>query len=399
MKKFKSVIAFMFVPLLVLTIPFSLCFKNDLSVDEKRDLAIFPTSFTNNYFSQFDEWFIDHVPFRNQIISFYNNIDSSIENAWFNFLLKISGETSFDYPSSGSIEDITDPYLDKGQPYYAPRYNGYVIYGRDNWLFYTGDGALENYKGSDILNDFEMNKNMEKFISINDLCVSKEINVSFTVFPNKEQVYADKMPSIKVTNRAKKLQRIEHYFKKNSSLNFSYPLDMMIEKRKEKDIYLMEDTHWNSLGAMIGYSEILKNLGRSAPIYSYLPIDKQGGDLASLISSSGSVYTAYDVKYKENITYEVISDGGRRYIETKSSLNDGSRCVLIGDSYRDAIIPFAAKDYEHLTCIHYDYMDSEYTSNGISKLKAGDTLIVLSVERLYPALVKSFDYLSQHLAK
>ena len=118
-----------------------------------------------------------------------------------------------------------------------------------------------------------------------------------------------------------------------------------------------------------------------------------------MLSSSGSIYTSYNVTYKEDVTYMVIADGDRRYIETKSSLTDGSRCVLIGDSFRNALVPYVAKDYENLTCIHFDYLDSEYAQKEIAKLKAGDTLIVSSVERFYPALVKSLDFLKSHLEK
>ena len=399
MNKYRKVIVLIFIPLLVLAIPFGFILKGASSSHEKRDPAPFPSEFDNNYFSSFDNWFNDHVPFRDTFISMYGAMDEAIEKAWFDFLLTLSGESGFDYPSSGSIEGITDPYLDIGQPYFAPRYNGYVLYGRDNWLFYTGDGALENYKGTDILNDYQMYQNMKKFELIQNVCKEKGINVSFTVFPNKEQVYADKMPSIRVTNRAKKLQRIEHYFKNNSELNFNYPLDKLIDSRSDKDIYLMEDTHWNPLGAMIGYEEILKAQGKSAPTYTYIETTTQGGDLAGMISSEGNVYTSYDVKYKESITYEIVNDGDRRYKETKSTLTDGSRCVLIGDSYRDNLMPYAAKDYENLTCIHYDYMDSDYTKNEIAKLKPGDTLIVLSVERLYASLVNSLDVLADHLSK
>ncbi len=395
--KYKKVIVFAFVPLLAISLPISFAFKR--SRVEKSDPVVFPTSFDNDFFSNFDEWFNDNVPFRDAFIEFYKNSELTIEDAWFKFLLMISGDSDFNYPSSGSIEEITDPFLDKGQPYFAPRYDGYVIYGRDDWLFYSGDGALENYKGSDIYTDYEMNKHMEKFIAVNDICSDRNIDVTFNIFPNKEQVYADKMPSIRVTNRAKKLQRLEHYFSKNSNLSFSYPIDEIIDSRSLGDVYLKEDTHWNPLGAMQGYSDILKGLNRNAPTYTYKETTVQGGDLASMLSSSGSIYTSYNVTYKEDVTYMVIADGDRRYIETKSSLTDGSRCVLIGDSFRNALVPYVAKDYENLTCIHFDYLDSEYAQKEIAKLKAGDTLIVSSVERLYPALVKSLDFLKSHLEK
>lgn len=378
-------------------VPFGYILKETSYSHEKKDPTPFPSEFDNNYFSNFDNWFNDNVSFRDAFISLYGTIDEALEKAWFNFLLALSGESGFDYPSSGSIEGITDPYLDKGQPYFAPRYNGYVLYGRDNWLFYTGDGALSDYKGENILNDYQMYQNMKKFESIQSICNEKGINVSFTIFPNKEQVYADKMPSIRVTNRAKKLQRIEHYFKNNSDLNFSYPLDKLIESRSDKELYLMEDTHWNPLGAMLGYEEILKAQGKASPTYTYSETTYQGGDLAGMISSDGNIYTSYDVTYKNDVTYEVVNDGDRRYKETKSSLTDGSRCVLVGDSFRDALLPYAAKDYENLTCIHYDYMNSDYTKDEIAKLKPGDTLVILSVERLYSSLVNSLDTLANHL--
>lgn len=46
---------------------------------EKRELAKFPTSFSNNFFSKFNSFYEDHSPFRNNIIAFETRLSQSYE--------------------------------------------------------------------------------------------------------------------------------------------------------------------------------------------------------------------------------------------------------------------------------------------------------------------------------
>ena len=153
MKKARIAFIYFFIILLVLPIPFSLILSKKDFEDEKKEPADFPTEISNDYFNRIIEWFNDRSPFRTELISFFNNTDNQIENSFFKFITSV-----FNYEKPKTLDDyltmeslLENPYLDYISDYYPAKSQGDVIFGRDDWLFYSADGALNDYLGSNII--------------------------------------------------------------------------------------------------------------------------------------------------------------------------------------------------------------------------------------------------------
>ncbi len=392
MKKLKVIIVGLFISILVIPLASFLLSDKTSKMDETKDIAQFPSSFNNHYFDQIASWFTDHSPFREQIINGFSNFSNNVETWYFNLLYSLvygnqtypMGEEMFSWDNL-----IKDPYLDKGQPYYPAKEQGQVIFGRENWLFYSGENSLNDYKGVNILSIDQMESSVRSLTLVQEACKKKGINFAVIVLPNKEQVYADKMPTYPIRERKKKLLRFREYAKAQSNLPFVYPLEELIHGRAHsKNTYLMQDTHWNNYGAMIGYEALCNVLGMDKPVYTIKEETKVGGGTANMLGITGEEYVTNTIEYKTNIsvTYNQID-----YWTTKSTSNCGNerKCVIAGDSFSGYWHYIIGCDYSEVFKTHFKEDCYSSLVPAINALKPGDTLIMEAVERQFDGLVKA----------
>ena len=106
-----------------------------------------------NYLSQFSDWFDHNIGLRNHMISIHNKMISTI-----------FGE---------SAEDK-------------------VVLGDDGWLFYAE--TLDNYRGTNRLSQREIYSISKTLQLMDEYLNATEIDFAFTVAPNKNSLYGDKMP-------------------------------------------------------------------------------------------------------------------------------------------------------------------------------------------------------------
>ena len=402
MKKFKLGYIICFFAVIAITLFSSLFVKEERLDSENRELSSFPERLDNNFFNRIASWYNDRSPFRASITSFYKEVDSNIEKAFFNWVYETfyknegsSGEDKFSWEAL-----LKDPYLDKGLSEFPAREDGQVVYGKDDWLFFKGDNALDDYRGANVLTVDEMKKYVSTIERIQNVANSKGIDFIFMVLPNKEQVYADKMPTYTIIDRYKKLLKFRKFINNTSSANFIYPLEELVHERKNNhDTYYMQDTHWNSYGAMIGYRELCKALGYEAPVYEDISIETEGGDLSNMLGIKGASYNTSSIKYKENINVTISDINNWQVQEIKSTNTNNRRCVIAKDSFTTSLLDIIGKDYTYVDAVHYVYEYAEYLNEAISKLKPGDLFVMECVERYFNILMNESERIISSLSQ
>lgn len=416
MKIVKKIMIIIFILIILLPAPLSFIFYRSDSSNEKREKSEFPTQLSDDYFSKINDWFNDNSPFRESIIRGYSNIDTKLERNYLNFMndliygkpkeevdrkdivtttiqpttietttITTDVDTTIVANEYPLIEDydnqLSYPYLDKNKPYYPYSENGNVFYGRDNWLFFNGDCALDFYTGANALENEYMGEVLDSFLKLKQYLDKKGVIFKILILPNKEQVYADKMPTIELVHQAKMLQRLNYYFKSREFDDFVYPLEELIDARANYDTYYMQDTHWNEYGAMIGLNALLKSAGLEGKEFNVTTKKTIGGDLAQLISYDGDEYSNYSVEWKENVSVEVSENSASKtYISSNVS---ETNAIIIGDSFRGAFVPNLAKCFHSTTSIDIKSNDIEYYYSMIESLKPGEMLIIEGVERFF----------------
>jgi hypothetical protein len=349
-------------------------------LDEKRTLADFPTGITNAYFSSIGTWYSDHTPYRNTLISFENKVSQYYETFYRTKINTLLSDIFI--PSWYSSSEYQSEFGD-GSAYLVPLVKDAAIYGRSDWLFYTGDNSIGYYQGTNILSEEDMAAWNSTYMQLNDACNKRGIKLVVMIAPNKEQVYSEYMPSYRIKTSEKREMVMNAYMQNNSNVTFLYPLNALLDAKSLYDTYYMQDTHWNNVGAYVGATVIYKALGMPViPLEDVKVTEttKTGGDLSNFCGYS-STYTDYSLGYHPEINVNTKAiDGTSIEIFTSDSKNS-RKAIVISDSFRTAIKQYLAKDFSTTTVTHRNDMNNPIIQESLGKLNEGDVVLLLAVER------------------
>ena len=273
-----------------------------------------------------------------------------------------------------------------------------VLYGREDWLFYLGNNSMSYYKGTNVMTNEYRDSAIAKMKKLQSVCDEKGITLIYAVFPNKDHIYEEYMPTVEgKLNALTRLQQFNNYIQFNTSFNFIYPLTTLIEEKKNYPTYYKQDSHWNEYGGAVTAKELFKRLGWEFKDLSIEEIEHIGGDLASMSSLAPATYLEPKVTYYKDVSLEQTY--GSTYMERYVSGNkNGKKLLFVGDSYRFSIVKFFAKEVENTLCVHRNRLtavSSETTAllEYIKSLKSGDILFYSSVERLDTDMFNKLDKL------
>ena len=385
--------------------------KNDLT-----DLNI------ENITQKLDDYYNDRVPYRSIIISTYRTIDSIIELPYENFLGKLflNVKNSFSkknkeiseyelpegyhlmdeavslfYGNTLSPSEI-DPYDDS---FYPPKLlNNEVLEGRSNWL-YLFHINIENFTGKNNIKEDEIKNYVNVYQELTDKANELNKKLLFVVFPEKEEVYPEYMPTLDIIDEKEKVLKVYDYIKDNTNINYIYPKSELLEAKNKYRVYYKYDTHYNKVGAFIGLNAIHKALEQEEITNLDYKITKKKEvikDLLSMANKNPDNYNDdfdYDVEYKNNIKVEEVFElntNATVLIQSlckiyKSNSPNKQKMFYIGDSFRFNLMEMLAKDYEESVFCDYKMIDNK---DILDKVKQSDVIIVENVERFEEILMQ-----------
>ena len=183
-------------------------------------------------------------------------------------------------------------------------------------------------------------------------------------------------------NKNQKYSRTEdliNYIRDNTDLNVIYPKQELISKRKVRDTYFRNDTHWNDYGAYLGVSELMKTM---EPGYKDFDItfknSKREGDLASmnLILDNVDFKEVKADKFLEDVKVE-CKGTIRKVKKCKSNGLYDKKIVVVGDSFNYATQKYLSRLYKNIIFVNKYYSKAE-----LDKYNP-DAIVYISVERLF----------------
>ncbi len=332
---------------------------------ENRTLAEFPV-FSNTgvegFPAAFDEYYIDHLPFKNQFMSLNSLVQMNLFNTTAN-----------------------------------PR----VVVGKDGWLFYNNYDAENPI--DDLLGISEFSNEDMAFIERQIRNVkAKYPDKQFVLLiaPNKENIYREYLPEY-LEKKAVEETAVDKLYGCLSASGVSadvvYPKAELEAQKNSFQLYYRYDTHWNRLGGYIGASVLLERLGHETPALEMLTVTKGDDypkDLANLAGLGDSLYN--DVEFSLSGIADGIAavsspygDGGI-YTRYTSNAADSRKLLLVHDSYYKSMIDYlplyfsdvvrADRDYSSLHSI--DALIAEYDPD----------IIVMEVVERGCAVLRHEDY-------
>lgn len=306
---------------------------------ENRKMAAKPRHTVDGYATYADEyenWFNDNIPFRNNLISLNTSIDFFVFNK-----------------SS----------------------NSNVIKGKNDWLFYANaeDGdPISCYQGTNLISEENLQAIAQNCIKQRDFLENQGKEFVLFIAPNKERIYSEYMPDKygEPANNYRALQ-IYDYLKKNTDLRVVYPYEeVMRAKEIGNNIYYKADTHWNEIGGYVGAAALLSELGIEMPdiLSDNITVAKTNntaGDLAVMLNLTKQLQKndceysveGYYAHQMENTEWDFSTVYSYKAID-----GDPRKIYVIRDSFSTAMAPYIGSQFSETYLRHcdtYTYEDLE----------------------------------------
>lgn len=326
--------------LLVLTVP-TIWFweiKDTIPPDtsENRKLAEKPKFDINtldNYSDDYEAYYNDNLPFR-----------SFIRNTWTNFNFFVLGESTTNQVLVGKNDgDLSSSWL-----FYQENYDGNPIKETQGVYKFTEDEVLNIGK--------TINTNVKEL-------KTRNIDLYYAFIPNKANLYREKLPdNITIFDPSTRVDKLYKVLKQTIEAkdNLMY-LKEDLEKAKDLgQLYFKQDTHWNDLGAFIGFETITKNVSKDSGIdYNYEVkfseeefIDK---DLSQMFGIKGTLKDKTPtITYLSDVEFKgmVLETENQIVITECEDAKVKKTIMVIGDSFRTPMIPYFAKNYQKVIFLH-----------------------------------------------
>lgn len=270
---------------------------------------------------------------------------------------------------------------------------GDILFGRFDWLFYTGNDSIGYYTGSNAYDEETLASYAAKVNALQSLCDERGVELCILFAPNKEQVYSEYMPTYEIADEYKRIPRLVDYLRENTSVHVVYPLEEMKAYSKYYPTYYKYDTHWNNFGAFVGIQAAYKEMGREytdpLQLDGYFANAERASNFAlgGIDATNYPFDTEYIIKYKEDV---VISppDYQSQYFCMESDRYGSGNAIVIGDSFREAMEQIMTKDFKKVTYLHRDYI-----GNCANDLNESNVIFLVAVERYSSKVFKDIDNL------
>ncbi|HCD24621.1 MAG TPA: hypothetical protein DEQ72_04800, partial [Lachnospiraceae bacterium] len=166
--------------------------------------------------------------------------------------------------------------------------NDKVVIGSDNWLFYSMESDIDDYKGTNLFTEGQLAQIASQLTTSEQWLSNRGSEFVLMIAPNKETIYGEEhLPSYYKKAEETRTDQLIAYLKKNTDIRIVYPKEEMLKYKKEYSLYWHYDTHWNAAGGYIGAKALLKELGDELPEVediTFTPDTFSGYDLARMMN-------------------------------------------------------------------------------------------------------------------
>lgn len=140
-----------------------------------------------------------------------------------------------------------------------------MIANQNGWLMLTKDGLMD-YQRNRPFTKNETRILKEKLRGLCKILTEEEIYFVLFITPNKNTVYADQIPpEILIMDSPSNIEVVKQIWRNTDNCKLLDIKTALIHQRAKEDVYYKTDTHWNQLGAFIGYTELFKLLSTKFP--------------------------------------------------------------------------------------------------------------------------------------
>lgn len=405
-KLYKVILPCAFVGLLILGLFVSLLIplRPKFSENEKRELAKFPSfSFSSladgSFFRGIDSWFSDTFPFREAMISANERLENL--RGFGDRIYGLNNEVNnISVPSDSG--NTTESTTEEEKEPTVPDQLGEVIQKLSN-VVVIGDAGYEYCSFNQSVAD--------KYASV----VSKTAQK----LSGKAKVYSMLVPtSIDITmsdsvrkdiNTCDQKEAMDYIYGKMSSDVTAIDIYKAMRMHRDEYIYFRTDHHWTALGAYYAYEQFAKvkevkavsldrfekksfgeflgsfytNTNSSAmkknpdELVAYMPPYKTKLQFTQTDGQVVDWYLVNDVSsYPVSQKYSAFTAADNPYTTIENqSREKGKTCVIIKESFANAVIPYMVYNYKKVYVVDYRYYKQGFIELA-NKVNADDVIFI-----------------------
>ena len=249
-----------------------------------------------------------------------------------------------------------------------------VLRGKDGWLFYADDGAMEDYANAPALSAGEVRNWRVSVLRARDWLRGRGVAYVFTVPPDKHVVYSDQMPDS--VRRVGSTSRMDQVFGALAGAGVAVDLrPALFEARTRERIYHRTDTHWNERGALVAYRIIIESVRQQLPAvppawprsdFEAVTRDDEGRDLAGMMGLKTVLREeALGLEPRRPRLARVVEPAGAAPTAEEGRLVTeipGStlpRAVIFRDSFVSPLVPFLSEHFSRAVYLWQNDFDAE----------------------------------------
>lgn len=382
-------------------------FRPKYSDVEKRELKEFPKfSFkalaSGDYFDDISLWFSDTFPLRDSLVSLNTKITNSfgINNVQVHGTVEqgdeipdvvsseetAASDSSSNEPTAESdttAQEVSSEQIVVSNPEpqlpAVEQLGAMLIVDNAAYEYYNFNQATaENYAATvnRAANILDGRANVYDMIIPTSMAITLPENFNGSTNSSDQKKAIDYMYSIMAPN----VNKIDVY----SSLL----------SHKDEYIYFRTDHHWTALGAYYAYCELMSAKGVAPVGLEVFNEYKFDGFLGSFYAESGQkpslgntpdCVVAYEPKQTQyihtytksgEIDYHIVSDGNslsaaNKYLSfvcgdhpygimTNTEITDGSSCLVIKESFGNAMVAYLTQNYQNVYVVDYRYINQVF---------------------------------------
>jgi alginate O-acetyltransferase complex protein AlgJ len=253
-----------------------------------------------------------------------------------------------------------------------------VRVGRDGWLFYANEWALDDYENVMPYKPLELTA-IRKIVDERRAWLEQRgIKLFIIVAPDKHTIYGEYLPPVvHKIGKESRIDQVADELKLDPGIELIDVREALFRAKLRQRLYHRTDTHWNDYGAFIGYNELMERIALYFPNVKRLSLDDytvsvtegEGGDLAGMLSLSDLIKEeritlapkfiprAVDGRRPYSDPVDIAQYPGRDMIVKETGDPRLPKALVFRDSFSWPLIPFLAESFRSVVFIwNFDFM-------------------------------------------
>ncbi len=241
-----------------------------------------------------------------------------------------------------------------------------VKVGREGWLFYTGERALDDYMNVIPFKSEDLEKMGRVLEERRAWLEAKGIKFLILVAPNKATVYSEYLPGfIHKIGEKSRLDQVKTYLEaRYPKLEFVDVREALSRAKRTQPLYYKTDTHWNGYGAFIAYGELMERIGSDFPTVKKHTLDHFTVNIQEYKNGyEAFVLSQSDYFADEQITLAPKFAPRARDLSPPSAHGSGDtiirevddphllKAVVFHDSFSQHLIPYLSEDFRRIVFV------------------------------------------------